>query len=125
MRTGERGQGRSEWRSLHAVGGADLLWRTGREARSAHLRGSPQADPALGIGWATVITRALRYPPGWPAAPAQEKGVDVALAVDFVKLGIEGEYDMGVMMSTDNDLLPALEVVRTNGCSSPASGATN
>ena len=61
---------------------------------------------------ATVITRALRYPPGWPAAPAQEKGVDVALAVDFVKLAIEGEYDVGVMMSTDNDLLPALEVVR-------------
>ena len=61
---------------------------------------------------ATVITRALRYPRGWPATPAQEKGVDVALAVDFVKLAIEGEFDVGVMMSTDNDLLPALEVVR-------------
>ena len=59
-----------------------------------------------------MITRALRYPPDWSAALAQEKGVDVALAVDFVKLAIEGEYDVGVMMSTDNDLLPALEVVR-------------
>ena len=63
---------------------------------------------------ATVITRSLRYPRGWPAIPAQEKGVDVALAVDFVKLDIEGEYDVGVMMSTDNDLLPALEVVRNH-----------
>ena len=61
---------------------------------------------------ATVITRPLRYPRGWPAIPAQEKGVDVALAVDFVKLALEGEYDVGVMMSTDNDLLPVLEVVR-------------
>ena len=61
---------------------------------------------------ATVIARSLRYPRGWPAVPAQEKGIDVALAVDFVKLAIEGEYDVGVMMSTDNDLLPALEVVR-------------
>lgn len=63
---------------------------------------------------ATVITRSLRYPQGWPAVPAQEKGVDVALAVDFVKLAIEGDYDVGVMMSTDNDLLPALEVVRNH-----------
>ena len=35
---------------------------------------------------ATVITRSLRYPRGWPAVAAQEKGIDVALAVDFVKL---------------------------------------
>ena len=35
---------------------------------------------------ATVITRSLRYPRGWPTVPAQEKGIDVALAVDFVKL---------------------------------------
>ena len=61
---------------------------------------------------ATVITRSLRYPRGWPTVPAQEKGIDVALAVDFVKLGIEGDYNVGVMLSTDNDLLPALEVVR-------------
>ena len=63
---------------------------------------------------ATVITRSLRYPRGWPTVPAQEKGIDVALAVDFVKLAIEGDYDVGVMMSTDNDLLPAFEVVRNH-----------
>ena len=58
-----------------------------------------------------MITRSLRYPRGWPTVPAQEKGIDVALAVDFVKLAVEGDYDVGVMLSTDNDLLPALEVV--------------
>ena len=49
-----------------------------------------------------MITRSLRYPQGWPTLPAQEKGIDVALAVDFVKLALEGDYDVGVMLSTDN-----------------------
>ena len=61
---------------------------------------------------ATVVTRTLRYPPDWPNTPAQEKGIDVALAIDFVTLAINGHYDIGVIMSTDNDLLPALEFVR-------------
>ena len=60
---------------------------------------------------ATVIERELRYPQGRP----QEKGIDVALAVDFVRLALQGAYDVGVMMSTDNDLLPALETVRDHG----------
>ena len=64
---------------------------------------------------ATVITRRLRYPQTWPHGRPQEKGIDVALAVDFVRLAIDGAYDVGVMMSTDNDLLPALETVRDHG----------
>ena len=60
---------------------------------------------------ATVIERELRYLQGRP----QEKGIDVALAVDLVRLAIQGAYDVGVMMSTDNDLLPALETVRDHG----------
>ena len=59
----------------------------------------------------TVITRNLRYPPGWPKIRAQEKGIDVALAVDFVRMAIMGEFDVGVIMSTDTDLRPALEAV--------------
>ena len=61
---------------------------------------------------ATVITRELRYPPSWPQESAQEKGIDVALAIDFVRLAIDGAYDVGVIMSTDSDLQPALEFVR-------------
>ena len=61
---------------------------------------------------AQVITRALRYPQAWPAKPAEEKGIDVALAIDFVRLAIDGTYDVGVIMSSDSDLQPALEFVR-------------
>ena len=61
---------------------------------------------------AEVITRMLRYPLDWPNSKAQQKGIDVALAVDFVALAIEGEYDIGVIASTDSDLRPALEYVK-------------
>ena len=58
-----------------------------------------------------VFTRILRYPPDWPKSRAEEKGIDVALAVDFVAMAMRGEYDIGVIMSTDTDLKPALEAV--------------
>lgn len=58
-----------------------------------------------------VISRTLRYPVDWPDRPAQEKGIDVALAIDFIALAIDGEYDVGVIASTDTDLKPALEFV--------------
>ncbi len=63
-----------------------------------------------------TITRTLRYPHGWPkhAKPgekAQEKGVDVAIAVDYVTMAERGQYDVGIIMSGDTDLKPALEAV--------------
>jgi len=58
-----------------------------------------------------VITRMLRYPQDWPNSKAQQKGVDVALAVDLVALAIDSIYDVGVIASTDSDLRPALEYV--------------
>ena len=63
-----------------------------------------------------VTVRTLRYPTGWPntslpGEKPQEKGIDVALALDFLAMAIRGEYDTGVLMSTDTDLKPALEQV--------------
>ena len=60
---------------------------------------------------ATVIPRTLRYPFDWPASKAQEKGIDVALAIDFVTGAIDGKYDVGIICSTDSDLRPGLEYV--------------
>lgn len=59
----------------------------------------------------TVKTRPLRYPSEWPAERAQEKGVDVQLAIDFVTMASRKEYDVGVLVSCDTDLRPALEEV--------------
>jgi uncharacterized LabA/DUF88 family protein len=59
-----------------------------------------------------VVRRQLRYPKAWPVEAAQEKGIDVALAVDFVRLACEDAYDVGVLVSRDTDLVPALEAVR-------------
>ena len=53
----------------------------------------------------------LRYPRDWPATRAQEKGVDVSLALDFVAGAIDETYDLGIIMSTDTDLIPALSFV--------------
>lgn len=67
-----------------------------------------------------VFPRTLRYPPDWPKTKAQEKGVDVALAVDLVRYGTaERSFDVGIVVSTDTDLVPALEAV----CDSPETRA--
>lgn len=58
-----------------------------------------------------VVPRVLRYPPGWPAEPAREKGIDVELAIDFIALALDRQIDAGVIFSTDTDLRPALEFV--------------
>ena len=58
-----------------------------------------------------VITRGLRYPTAWPSEKPMEKGIDVALALDFVLMAVRGEYEVGVIMSGDTDLRPALEEV--------------
>lgn len=76
----------------------------------ANMRQS-QAQIRIGGGRVEVITRTLRYPPDWPKSRAQEKGIDVALAIDFVQMAMLGEFDVGVIMSTDTDLRPALEAV--------------
>ncbi|MDR0284680.1 MAG: NYN domain-containing protein, partial [Propionibacteriaceae bacterium] len=67
-----------------------------------------------------VISRPIRYPPGYPTTHAigqkpTEKGIDVSLAVDFVTLAVQGKYDIGILMSLDTDLIPALEFVHNLG----------
>ena len=64
----------------------------------------------------TLVTRPLRYPKGWSISPRagerpQEKGIDVALALDFAIMGIRREYEVGILMSGDTDMKPALETV--------------
>jgi len=48
---------------------------------------------------------------GWPALKPHQKGVDTELAVDVVRMAVTREYEIGIIMSTDTDLLPAIETV--------------
>ena len=53
-------------------------------------------------------TRPLNY--RVPDQP-REKGIDVLLAIDFVTMALRNQYDVGVPVSADTDLMPALETV--------------
>ncbi|HED65255.1 MAG TPA: NYN domain-containing protein [Planctomycetes bacterium] len=59
----------------------------------------------------TPITRPLRYPADYPQRKAEEKGIDVALAVDLVMGAVKDWYDVAIVMSRDTDLKPAMEAV--------------
>jgi uncharacterized LabA/DUF88 family protein len=74
----------------------------------AHMRQCERWGRELNV---LVIARSLRYPRNWPAERAQEKGIDVHLAVDLVRGYALDEFDIGVVASTDTDLVPALEAV--------------
>lgn len=75
---------------------------------SAHMR---QCAAWEALGKVTITARPLRYPRNWPTEREREKGVDVALAIDFVSMFIDGIYDIGILASADTDLVPALETV--------------
>ena len=78
--------------------------------RSAFARQTRRwrADSSL-----TVKTIPLRYrrvnQPGGPMWRAEEKGIDVLLAVDVVRGAYMDEFDTAVVASADTDLVPALE----------------
>ena len=82
--------------------------RKDRPGNRAPLR---QIDSWRRSSSVSVTTRPLRYPRDYPASPPQEKGIDVQLALDFVMMAVRDEYDVGVLMSNDTDLRPALEEV--------------
>ena len=83
-----------------------------RDSRShAACRRQTARQVSRGGGLVVVMSRELRYPPDWPSRPAEEKGIDVALAVDFVMMIARRECDVGILFSSDTDLVPALEAV--------------
>jgi len=123
---------------FHPVALADLICsrlphgvKEGRELREVRLyTGIPSstlepksygAHMRQSLSWeaagAKVVSRALRYSRN--QLPGEQKGIDVALAVDFVTMAIEGEYDLGIIFSTDTDLRPALEYVAARRSTMP------
>ena len=69
----------------------------------------------------TVRTRPLRYQPiAWSSGTpsewrAEEKGIDVLIALDIALGALDDRYDIAVLVSADTDLVPAIEVALDAG----------
>ena len=75
----------------------------------------------MGTRGIQTFSRALRYrnqtvtlPDGSLAVTlvGQEKGVDVRIALDIVRLALDGKYDVALIFSQDQDLSEAVEDVK-------------
>ncbi|GAB3109638.1 hypothetical protein GCM10027055_07960 [Janibacter alkaliphilus] len=115
---------------IHPLAAAQLLVRrrkfAGALERACVYRGRPNPSKQEGAARANdrqasewgrspliqLTRRNLAYPRGWPGIPPAEKGIDVAIAVDMLRMAIADEIDVAILFSSDNDLLPALEAVR-------------
>ena len=56
---------------------------------------------------AVVVTRPLAYDP--VSGRAREKGIDVRIALDLVRMGRKGQFDVAVIVSQDQDLREAVD----------------
>lgn len=69
----------------------------------------------------TMRTRPLRYPRDWPDEAAQEKGIDVLLALEVVTGAANDACDRVFVATRDTDLEPAFELAERlrPGCATP------
>ena len=49
-----------------------------------------------------MVRRQVNYR-DWPASPPQQKGIDVAIAVDLMHLAFRKQYDALVLFSSDTE----------------------
>ncbi|MCR6688103.1 NYN domain-containing protein [Cellulomonas sp.] len=99
-----------------------------KEVRVYRGRPDPRKEPTLAAAndrqaqaWSDsdprviVKRRPLMYPPDWfPGSPdrPREKGVDVALAIDVVRMAYEKAFEVVIVVSRDTDLIPPIEMLR-------------
>lgn len=58
-----------------------------------------------------------------PQAKAVEKGIDVAIAVDMIRMGLSGEMEVAILFSSsDEDLMPLLGWLIRSAASRTARG---
>ena len=89
-----------------------------RNEPNQHARVQRQASNWTRDRRVMMNLRSLRYPRAWPDDAAQEKGVDVALAIGIVRASLEGHADVLVVATRDTDIVPALDLVQADGTSS-------
>lgn len=52
---------------------------------------------------------------GAPFEHAPEKGIDAAIVTDLLSLAVEGAYDVAILVTSDADMIPAVEWVQARG----------
>jgi len=76
---------------------------------------------AMKVAGINVVTRPLLYSPGEVVKPdgsvetvmvAREKGIDLRLALDLVRLARRGEFDAALIFSQDGDLAEAVDEIK-------------
>jgi uncharacterized LabA/DUF88 family protein len=75
-------------------------------SKQQRLLGKLQAQ-----GFTTVVGTIIQHPDG----SFHEKGVDVRIAVEMIRLARNNVYDIAFLVSSDTDLVPAVEEVRSFG----------
>lgn len=80
-----------------------------KQEQKAYARSQAQRSEWTRSPRVEVVLRPLRYPHNWPSTAAQEKGVDVMLAVELIEQARNGNWDVVIMASHDTDLEPAVE----------------
>jgi uncharacterized LabA/DUF88 family protein len=85
-----------------------------RHEPGQHARVQRQASNWTRDRRVSMYLRPLRYPRDWPENRSQEKGVDVALAIEIVRAAITGSADLVIVATRDTDVVPALELVQND-----------
>jgi uncharacterized LabA/DUF88 family protein len=86
-------------------------WPSRRNEGAQHARVQRQASNWTRDRRVKMHLRTLQYPRDWPETPANEKGVDVDMAIEVVRAGITGTADVIVVATRDTDIVPAIELV--------------
>jgi NYN domain len=107
---GDRWQARAVLAGVHVFRGAPSNHHNPRgysavQAQKAEWSRDPRVD---------VTYRTLRYA-SKPGVPPREKGIDVLVAITFVRLAERRTYDVVVLATHDTDQEPALEMAAQAG----------
>lgn len=88
-----------------------------RHQPSSYRRSQAQLSEWTRDRRVSVVYRPLRYPRNWPTEHAQEKGVDVLIALRLVEAARQSDADLIVLASHDTDLEPAADQAQGFGTS--------
>lgn len=83
-----------------------------RHEPKQHARVQRQASNWTRDRRVVMNLRPLRYPRDWPSDAAQEKGIDVLLAIQIAQASMEKWADVLIVATRDTDIVPALELVQ-------------